>query len=67
MSFTGNSFQWNPNSPVLQATTPFILNNNTVSASYNIPLNYNCISAGPITVSTGVSVTIPSGSRWVIL
>jgi len=25
------------------------------------------MSAGPITVASGVSVTVPSGSRWVVL
>jgi hypothetical protein len=67
MSFSSSSFQWNPNSPVLQATTPFILNSNTVSGSYNIPLNYNCVSAGPVTVAPSATVVLPPGSRWVIL
>jgi hypothetical protein len=27
----------------------------------------NGLSVGPITINSGVSVTVPSGQRWVIL
>jgi hypothetical protein len=27
----------------------------------------NALTAGPITVNSGVSVTVPSGSRWVVV
>jgi hypothetical protein len=39
----------------------------TVSASYTIPSSYSAMSTGPITLSSGVAVTVPSGSRWVVL
>jgi hypothetical protein len=39
----------------------------TISANYAIASGNSATSAGPITVASGVSVTIPSGSRWVIL
>lgn len=42
-------------------------NSNTITANYTITTNYNAMSSGPITVDSGVSVTVPSGSRWVIL
>jgi hypothetical protein len=67
MAFPSQSFQFNQAAPVLQATTPFILNSNTVMSSYVIPQGYNCISSGPITVSTSAVVTVPTGSRWVIV
>jgi len=38
----------------------------TISANYSITDNNNALTAGPITIDTGVSVTIPSGSTWVI-
>jgi hypothetical protein len=31
-----------------------------------MPSNYNGTSLGPVTVDTGVTVTIPTGSRWQI-
>jgi len=45
----------------------FVENGQTVTTSYTLPSGKNASSAGPITVDSGVSVTIPSGSRWVVL
>jgi hypothetical protein len=39
----------------------------TISTNQTISSGYSATSAGPITVGSGVSVTVPSGSRWVIL
>jgi len=38
-----------------------------ISTNQTISSGYSATSAGPITVGSGVSVTVPSGSRWVIL
>jgi hypothetical protein len=42
-------------------------NTQTISSNYTMTTGKNGESVGPITVATGVTVTIPSGSRWVIL
>jgi hypothetical protein len=42
-------------------------NTNAIASNYTITSNTNAMSAGNITVNTGVTVTIPSGSRWVIV
>ena len=47
--------------------TVFHVNGNTVNSSYSIPSNSNAVSAGPITVASGATITIPSGSAWVIV
>jgi hypothetical protein len=52
---------------IFEATNGLIVNNMTVSASYTIPSGYSASSVGPVTVAGGVSVTVPSGSRWVVL
>jgi len=39
---------------------------NTISANYSIASGNNAMTAGPITINNGVSVTVPSGSTWVI-
>jgi len=44
----------------------FFVNPTTVSANYTIPTNYNAMTAGPITVNSGVTVTVPSGSTWTV-
>jgi hypothetical protein len=45
----------------------FVENGQTVTSSYQIPASKNASSVGPITINSGVSVTVPSASRWVIL
>jgi hypothetical protein len=39
----------------------------TISSNYTITSGTNGLSAGPITVDAGVTVTIPSGSTWTIV
>jgi hypothetical protein len=53
--------------PQVSASNGIVVNSNTVSASYTIPSGSSGMSAGPITVASGQTVTVPSGSRWVIL
>jgi hypothetical protein len=45
----------------------FVENSQTVTASYQLPVGRNASSVGPITINSGVSVTVPSASRWVVL
>ncbi len=55
------------NGTVLNATNGIVVNSNTVSASYTIPSGSSAMSAGPMTVASGQTVTVSSGSRWVVL
>jgi hypothetical protein len=45
----------------------FYENGQTVTANYTITTNKNALTAGPVTVNSGVTVTIPSGSSWVVV
>lgn len=45
----------------------FYENDNTVTGDYTITTGKNAMSAGPITINSGVTVTIPDGSSWVIV
>jgi hypothetical protein len=45
----------------------FYENSVTVSTNYTLSTNKNAMSTGPITINSGVTVTIPSGQRWVVL
>lgn len=45
----------------------FYENGKTVTQTYTIGTNKNAMTAGPITVNSGVTVTVPTGSRWVIV
>jgi hypothetical protein len=42
-------------------------NNTTISANYSVTSGNNAMSAGPISVASGVVVTVPSGSVWTIV
>jgi len=52
---------------VLNAGNGIVVNNQTVATSYAIAAGGNGMSVGPITVTSGQTVTIASGSRWVVL
>ena len=71
--YTSNSnYLYTPSTGALQvkavvASNALFVNNMTITSSYSIPVGDNASSVGPVTVSGGVAVTIPSGSRWVIL
>jgi hypothetical protein len=43
------------------------VNNLTIDVSYTIASGTSGMSSGPITVASGTTVTVASGSRWVVL
>ena len=45
----------------------YVENSYTIDSSSTINTGSNAISVGPLTISSGVSVTVPSGSRWLVL
>ena len=45
----------------------FYENGQTVTASYSITAGKNAVTAGPCTINSSVTVTIPSGSSWVVV
>jgi hypothetical protein len=53
--------------PNIQASNGLFVNNMTIGLSYSIPSGYSASSVGPVSISSGVVITVPSGSRWVVL
>ena len=45
----------------------FFNNENSVDVNYTIPADTNSVSAGPITIQTGITVTVGATSNWVIV
>lgn len=45
----------------------FYENDSLVTNNYTLTTNKNAMSAGPITVQSGVTVTVPTGSVWTIV
>ena len=39
----------------------------TISADYSITSGNNAMTAGPVTINSSISVTVPTGSTWVIV
>ena len=48
-------------------TVGFYEHTHTISEDLSITTDYNALSASPITIASGYSVTVPSGSTWVIV
>lgn len=45
----------------------FYLNNQTITTNYTIPANQNAMSAGPLTIATGVVITVSDGATWTVV
>jgi hypothetical protein len=45
----------------------YVENTYTITTSSTVTDGSNAISVGPLTINSGVSVTVPSGSRWLVL
>ena len=71
--YTSNAkLLYKPSTGELQASVPvasngIFVNSQTVSVSYTIAAGNSAMSAGPVTVASGQTVTVSSGSRWVVL
>ena len=58
-----------PSAPVGGASTNqvFFENDNSVDVNYSVTSGKNAMSAGPIAIKSGITVTVPSGSFWTIV
>jgi hypothetical protein len=45
----------------------FIENDQTITTNYTIPATKNAMCTGPITIATGITVTVSTGSTWVVI
>jgi acyl dehydratase len=48
-------------------TVPVVMNAATLSTSTTIPASYNASMVGPVTVGSGVTLTVESGATLVFL
>ena len=39
----------------------------TISSDYTVTAGYNGISVGPVSISTGFAVTVPTGQSWAVM
>ena len=54
-------------SPEVVASNGIFVNSQTIANNYTIAAGTSGLSAGPVTVNTGRSVTVATGSRWVVV
>ena len=45
----------------------FYENSQTITSNYTITVGKNAVTAGPVTINSGVAVVVPSGSSWTIV
>jgi hypothetical protein len=48
------------------AAGPILESYQTISSNYSITSNSNAFSVGPVSVATGIAVTVPTGQVWLI-
>ena len=65
-----NGITWNPIAGCATGAggnAVFAENDQVITADYSITSGKNAITAGPVTINTGVAATVPSGSVWTIV
>ena len=71
--YTGNAkLLYKPSTGELKSLAPvatngIVVNGTSAASNYTIASSTNGMSVGPITVSSGVSITVTSGQRWVVI
>lgn len=55
------------NGTITASRVPFFRNVPTISENYTITSSYNEMSVGPITINSGITVTVNSGATWTII
>ena len=52
---------------VTLTTVPFFRNTTTIASNYTVTTTYNEMSIGPITINSGITVTVNSGATWTVV
>jgi hypothetical protein len=52
---------------VTLTTVPFFRNTPTIASNYTVTTTYNEMSIGPITINSGITVTVNSGATWTVV
>jgi hypothetical protein len=71
--YTGNAkLLYKPSTGELQSTAlvasnGIVVNSSIIAENYTIGTNFNAMSSGPVTINSGIVVTVSSGSVWVVV
>lgn len=60
---------WNGSAWIVLGNTggAFFMNNKTIAGNITIPATQNAMSAGPITINNGITVTVADGATWTVV
>ena len=61
--WNGSAFAWG----AVAQSTPIAETNQTISSNYTLTTAKNGFSVGPVTINSGVTVTVGSGQRWLVV
>jgi hypothetical protein len=61
--WNGSAFAWG----TVAQSTPILENDQTISSNYTLTTAKNGFSVGPVTIGSGVTVTVGSGQRWLVV
>lgn len=53
--------------PQIRASNGLLVTSQTVTANYTVASGDNAITPGPVSVASGITVTVSSGSVWVVV
>ena len=53
--------------PTYVSTNGLTFNSSNVTSNITVSTGYNAVSVGPMTLANGVTVTVATGQRWVVL
>ena len=53
--------------PAYVSTNGLTFNSSNVTSNITVSTGYNAVSVGPMTLANGVTVTVATGQRWVVL
>lgn len=63
----GGTFTGNVAAKTIKATQPFHINGQTVTEDFTLATGNSAMAAGPVTINSGVTVALQSGTRWVVV
>lgn len=63
----GGTFSGHITAKTVTTTQPFYVHSQTVTEDFTLTTGNNAMAAGPVTINSGVAVSLQSGTRWVVV
>jgi len=63
----GGTFTGHVTAKTITTSQPFHINSQTVTEDFTVTTGNSAMAAGPVTINSGVTVSLQSGTRWVVV